>query len=181
MPLVDEERSARTVNFDWLCASPRTRLFALKSAYKFNFRHNGAPRFAAKGEERRTKVLPLSDAESPEDIKTPRQRANSSFPSYPPRATRRDAQAPPLLTHHTVGSLEFARATRGSNIGLLQSNSDSEQSLRSDHAQLGFRAGEHSCLNCRGGYLLWVGFPTYSDLFDCSARCQKRTLAGATN
>lgn len=70
MPLVDEEGSARTVNFDWFCASPRTRWFALKSAYKFNFRHNWrTPASLPAGEERRTKKPPLSDAQSPEDIK----------------------------------------------------------------------------------------------------------------
>lgn len=70
MPLVDEEGSARTINFDWLCASPRTRLFALKSAYKFHFRHNGVPpHFAAGRRGTQNQKPPLSDAQSPEDIK----------------------------------------------------------------------------------------------------------------
>ena len=68
MPLVYEEGSARTVNFDWLYASPRTSLFALKSAYKFNFRHNGAPPLRCQ-KARNAGLRPsLSDAKSPEDI-----------------------------------------------------------------------------------------------------------------
>ena len=70
MPLVDEEGSARTINFDWLCASPRTRWSALKSAYKFNFRHNGVPPLRCQqARNAGLKSPPLSDAQSPEDIK----------------------------------------------------------------------------------------------------------------
>jgi hypothetical protein len=58
MPLVDEKRSARSINFDWLCASPRTRWFALKSAYEFNFRHMAHPASLPADEERRTKSPP---------------------------------------------------------------------------------------------------------------------------
>jgi hypothetical protein len=69
MPLVDEERSARTINFDWLCASPRTRWFALKSADKFSFRHMAHPASLSRRRGTQDQRPTLSDAQSPEDIK----------------------------------------------------------------------------------------------------------------
>jgi hypothetical protein len=69
MPLVDEERSARTVNFDWPRASPRTRWFAVKSAYEFNFRHIAAPPLRYRQARNAGLQAHLSDAQSPENIK----------------------------------------------------------------------------------------------------------------
>jgi len=123
MPLVDEEGSARTINFDWLCASPRTRLFALKSAYKFNFRHNGVPPTSLPaGEERRTKSLPCQTLKVQKTSSAP----STSWFEFSLLSTggRRGGRPkrPSFLRTTTAGSLAFARATRGSNISLLQSN-----------------------------------------------------------
>jgi hypothetical protein len=126
MPLVDEEGSARTVNFDWLCASPRTRWFALKSAYKLNFRHDGTPASLPAGEERRTKKPPFADAQSPEDIKTRVNELVRVFLVIHRRARRREAQAPPVLAHHNRRI-----------VGVRKSDSD-QTSARRAEAQIFF-------------------------------------------
>lgn len=111
MPLVDEEGSARTINFDWLCASPRTRLFALKSAYKFHFRHNGVPPTSLPaGEERKTKSLPCQTLKVQKTSSAPSTSWFEFSQLSTAGRTRREAQAPPFLRSTTA---VFARATRG--------------------------------------------------------------------
>jgi hypothetical protein len=83
MAWVDEERSARTINFNWLGASPRTRWFALKSANKLAFGHGAPPHFTRRGTHNKAPRADPSKQITPRNSST----SNSSFPSYPPRVT----------------------------------------------------------------------------------------------
>jgi len=59
LSLCDKQRSIRTVNFDWICADPRTHWFALESADKLGLRHDAPPHFSRRETMNNAPLVPV--------------------------------------------------------------------------------------------------------------------------